>query len=119
MSTNSKQISPAELAPGMFVTVLENKPHIREDIVGGLLDAKILTATTQDRCGYGDVLTVLVVELPYVVVRYENKYETSRLVVQKDTRRTSFMELSDEYVLALHPYLLGEVKKNKEEDQVS
>ena len=36
MPTNSKQISPGELSVGMFITVLENKPFVTEDVAGGV-----------------------------------------------------------------------------------
>jgi hypothetical protein len=100
----TKQISPAELAKGMFVTVLENRPFVHQsEPLFGMGDVQTITHT--DRSGMGDVHTVLSVELPYVVIRRESKYEHSRFSHSIDTRRTTLMELSREYVEALLPHL--------------
>ena len=81
------------------------------------MEAKVVTTTNYDRSGCGDVLVVLAVDLPYIVVRYENEYKNSRIVVQKDTRRTNFMELSDEYVLAMHPYLSDIINEKRKKEK--
>lgn len=91
----NKQISPAELAIGMYVTVLENEPWVHESFLH-----ESRTITTIDRSGVGDVLTILAIELPFVVVRKE--VQTGKgYITSMDTRRTIFMELKQDYVDAL------------------
>ena len=86
MSTNSKQLSPGELAVGMFVTVLDNAPYTKEEVTGGVFaEAKVITTTSHDRSGYGEVLIILAIDLPYVAVRYEDEYESDRFVTKIDT----------------------------------
>lgn len=106
MSAGNKILSPAEMAVGMFVTVLENKPFIREEPEGGMFGGgPVHTIATVDRSGMGEVHTVLAIELPFVVVRRESDYEHSRFTHSYDTRRTTFMELKPDYVKALIPKL--------------
>ena len=103
----------------MFVTVLDNSPYTKEEVTGGVFaEAKVVTTTSHDRSGYGEVLIVLAIDLPYVAVRYEDEYESDRFVTKIDTRRTRLMELSDEYVLAMYPHLTKVIKeKNKKNEQ--
>ena len=108
MSTTQKQLTPGELSVGMFVTVLENQKIVRTEITGGVfVEAKVGT----DRSGYGKIHTILAIDLPYIAVRRESPYETSRFEHEVDTRTTRLMELSKDYVLALCPYLCEKVKK--------
>ena len=53
--------------------------------------------TQDDNSGMGKVLRILAVDLPYVAVRDEQNQFTYSI----DTRRTSLMELSHEFVTAL------------------
>ena len=103
-------LTPGELSVGMFITVLENKPYQSENIVGNemLGETSVKTISRQDNSYKGDILEVVAINLPYIVVKWywadnENKAKTI------DTRRSTFMELSDEFVLALYPNL--EIKK--------
>lgn len=105
----NKQISPGELAPGLFVTVLENKPII-DYSTENYGDIKTITTvnSTVNRSGMGDVLRILAVDLPYIAAKVENE---SRILPYKiDTRQTILMELSEDYVKALCPHLF---KKNE------
>lgn len=95
----------------MFVTVLENKPHVHES-AGGFTGETVVTITHQDRSGMGDVLTVLSIELPYVVVRRECKANTMPFRYNIDTRRTSLMELKRDYVEALCPHLAATIARS-------
>ncbi len=90
---SNKQISPAELAPGQFITVLSHAPEESEseDNFGN-----IRVIQKQEKSFIGDVLTVLAVDLPFVAVK-EQKYNSKYAL---DTRKTILMELSPEYVKA-------------------
>lgn len=113
MSLPSKAISPGELSPGMFVTVLANLPYERQEM--SLLSGDVQTIVSNDRSGMGNVHTVLAVELPYVVLRREGGYSFTD---SYDTRRTILMELTPEYVRAMHPKLVkGLQVENKLNDE--
>ena len=102
----NKVLSPGEMSVGMFVTVLENKPFIHEPLFPSeFIETK--TIVNEDRSGMGDIHTILAIEIPYIVVRREGKYECSRFVYNVDTRRTTLMECSREYVEALCPFLVN------------
>jgi hypothetical protein len=103
----TKQLSPGEISAGMFVTVIENKPF-ENQVMPLFGEGSVQTMTHRDRSGYGEVLSVLAVELPYVVVRSESIHAHSRYNYKVDTRRTTLMELSNDYVSALCPYLVTE-----------
>lgn len=95
-------ISPGELAVGMFVTVLDNKPYERQEAGNSVLsESQVIVTVNVDRSGMGNVHTVLAVDLPYVAMRRED----SSFVHSYDTRRTTLMELSAEYVKAICPKL--------------
>lgn len=120
MSANSKILSPGELAVGMFVTVHNHAPYTKEHVSdGGLFSGPtVVTTKTHDRSWYGDVLTIKAIDLPYIVFQAENNCPTDKHISTLDTRRTTLMELSDEYVLALHPYLKNKIEeKNKKNEQ--
>lgn len=119
MSTNSKILSPGELEVGMFVTVHNRAPYTKEHVsdegFGGLT---VVTTKTHDRSWYGDVLTVKAIDLPYIVFQAENNCPTDTHTSTLDTRRTTLMELSDDYVIARHPHLKNKIEeknKNKHE----
>ena len=101
MNAPSKAISPGELHPGMFVTVLAHLPYESQQMP--LLSGDVQTIVRTSRSGMGDVHTVISVELPYVVLKREGR---SSFVYPYDTRRTTLMELSPEYVKALCPDLV-------------
>jgi hypothetical protein len=108
MSNASKMISPAEIAEGMFITVLENLPHTHpaEGFLGmPIPDAEggVATITHEDRSGYGEVLKVEAIQLPYVLVSYPFDNILRDHVTKYDTRRTTFMELNEKYVAAMKP----------------
>jgi hypothetical protein len=98
----NKQISPGELHSGMIVTVLENKPFIQQQ--PSFSDSSIETIAKTDRSGMGDVHTILAVDLPYAVLRKEER-DKSSYIYKIDTRRTFLMELDQQYVFALCPHL--------------
>ena len=91
----NKAMSPGELAKGQFVTVLSNSTSDR------VLDGGFVTADTivkhEDRSGYGALLEVLAVDLPYVVTQEVG----SRFKHTRDTRQTTFMEVNEEFKKAL------------------
>lgn len=111
-------ITPGELAVGMFITVLSNKPFKQEsmpgiimgDVIGGV---ETKTIVHEDNSGKGDVLKVLAVQLPYIVVDCYSKFEKPDYRFKFDVRRTEFMELTKEYVLAMNSYLAEEFKDEK------
>lgn len=103
----TKQISPAELAVGMYITVLNPAVNTRQinPMFDGGFSTEIQTITNTDRSGMGKVLKVLAVELPYVVLLEEHKHECGKFTSSYDTREHTFMELNSDYVKALCPHL--------------
>ncbi len=95
-----KQISPAELAKGQNVTVLQWVPWDAEVQEDGFLGGT-KTITRQDHSWCGDVLHVEAVQLPYVIVSHPNEKSLyGDRPTRLDTRRAVLMELSAEYVAA-------------------
>lgn len=89
-------LSPGEISKGMFVTVLEHKPY--ESEIPSLFGDTVQKVKNQDRSGYGEVLRVEAVQLPYVIVRYLKCSILKDKPIRYDTRRTTFMELNDDYL---------------------
>ena len=89
-------LSPGEMSVGQIVTVIENKPFEHES--SSLFGDTVQKVKTEDRSGYGNVLQIRAIDLPYVVCLY-----LDRRTFQKeekwtfDTRRTSFKELKPEF----------------------
>jgi hypothetical protein len=106
-----KIISPGELHKGQFVTVLSNKPYIKQEFNDNIPDfllnnddnqqSNIKTITNEDRSGYGEVMLIEAVMLPYIAVRYVNDSMLKDICIKYDTRRTQYMECSAEYVEAM------------------
>lgn len=100
-------ISPGEIAVGMYVTVIANKPLERQDFTAtpfGIPDpdgSGVVTIANEDRSGYGDCLLVKAVQLPYVVLAWTEKGILQGQTFKMDTRKSTFMELSPEYVKAM------------------
>lgn len=88
-------LSPGEISKGMFITVLEHKPY--ESEIPSLFGDTVQKVKNQDRSGYGEVLRVEAVQLPYVIVRYISSI-LKDTTIRYDTRRTTFMELNDDYL---------------------
>lgn len=88
----NKAMSPGELAPGQYVTVLANKPSetVSEDLLG---TTKVVTQT--HHTDEGTIFKVLSVDLPFVALQYQNSV---KIKIIRDTRRVTFMELSNEFV---------------------
>lgn len=104
MSTHDqKQISPAELAPGIFITVLRWLPREMES--AGMMGVQTLTHV--DHSFEGDVLEVKAVQLPFVAVA--DCKGCLRHTFELDTRRCVLMELNRDYILALHPELIAKL----------
>jgi hypothetical protein len=93
---STKLITPGELAVGQFVTVLEWEPIVHEP------DGMFTTTKTvyRDNSYKGDVLKVAAIDLPFLIVDRQSKYEFERNAIKLDTRRVSLMELSPEYINA-------------------
>lgn len=91
-------VTPGEISKGMLVTVLEHKPY--ENEVPSLFGDTVQKVKNQDRSGYGEVLRVEAVQLPYVIVRYLKCSILKDTPIRYDTRRTTFMELSEDYLAA-------------------
>jgi hypothetical protein len=89
-------LSPGEISKGMFVTVFEHKPY--ESEIPSLFGDTVQKVKNQDRSGYGEVLRVEAVQLPYVIVRYLKCSILKDKPIRYDTRRTTFMELNDDYL---------------------
>ncbi len=104
---SNKAISPGELAIGLFVTVVENKPFIENS---PSMFGETQTITHTDRSGMGDIHTILAIDLPYIVVRREYENTSQNFNYKIDTRRTVLMELSKEYTEALCPRLAKLIK---------
>jgi hypothetical protein len=88
----------------MFVTVHEHKP--KQEIVNGEFGAQTLVET-ENISHKGDVMKIAAVQLPYVVVVHYSPYaqnpESCRGTI--DTRKTTLMELENDYITALIPKL--------------
>ena len=93
-------LSPGEMSVGQIVTVIENKPF--ESDVASLFGDTAQKIVTQDRGGYGDILRIQAIDLPYIICLYLNKdYCGGGFKVTFDTRRTTFKELKREFAAEL------------------
>ncbi len=112
-----KFLAPDDIQKGMRVTVLENKPlqdpfnsrpsfPLPGDEWKGNDNVAQATGIT-DRSYMGDVLTVTAVDYPYIALKKESRYEHDRYPVTIDIRRTTLMQLSDEYVRNICPHLFS------------
>lgn len=102
-------ISNGEFYIGQVVTVLDNKPHINEDYDN--FNHTVVQTKTIDRSGMGDLLIIVAVSLPYIAARLHN----SEYIHKYDTRRSSFMEPSVEYIQAFNPKLAQTVIERAKE----
>ncbi len=101
-------LTTGELAVGMFVTVHHNNPYKTEqfpDEISSLLSgetpiSEVMVKQNEDRSGCGTTLQIKAIQLPYVVtIEPHDKFFTDHPIT-RDTRRTTFMELSPEFVEA-------------------
>lgn len=89
-------LSPGEMSVGQIVTVFENKPYENEET--SLFGDTVQKTKRQDRSGYGSVLRIQAIDLPYVVCLYlDDNIYGQEFKVTFDTRRTSFKELNLEF----------------------
>lgn len=91
-------LTPGKLLKEMIVTVLENKPYESEK--ESLCGNTVQKIKNFDQSGYGKVLKIIVVQLPYVIVNEFNNGKLDKYPFTYDTRRTTFMELNEEYLIA-------------------
>lgn len=91
-------LTTGEISKGMFVTVIDNKPFERN--IEGMFGQVEVVAQT-DRSGFGDVFEVMAVDLPYVALRYMHGCAKD-CVTKFDTRRSTFKELSKDYIEAFN-----------------
>ena len=111
-----KFLAPDDLVVGMRVTVIKNNSfqnalQTQSSVLSGDEwkgeSEQVKTVEDTDRSGYGDVLTILAINLPYVAVRHESPYALSRFNYAIDIRRTVLSQLSDDYAKSLCPYLFS------------
>jgi len=112
-------VSPAELSPGMKVTVLEWLPDQIDNPFSALMgggeasnpfssepnpasNKKITLGTRTEYCG--EVLSVLAIDLPFIAIT-QDKFEGMpfQVPIKLDTRRLKLKEVSKEYVAAMRP----------------
>ena len=89
-------ITPGELSVGQYVTVLDHKPleNQSQDIYGNLQ-----TVSVTNRSGMGNLLSIVAINLPYVIVKQHSGLNFQYTI---DTRKTILMELNKQYIEALN-----------------
>ena len=91
-------LQPDDFAVGMYITVLENVPYQKEVEVFEDYTASVKTLTRTDHSYKGNVLQILVINLPYLVCKIFDKYLGKPYNSSFDIRITKFISISQEYV---------------------
>ena len=102
-------ISNGEFYIEQVVTIFDNKPHISENYDN--FHNTVVQTKAIDRSGMGDLLIIVAVSLPYIAARLHN----SEYIHKYDTRRSTFMEPSIEYIRAFNPKLAQTVIERAKE----
>ena len=96
-------LQPDDFEIGMHITVLENLPYKREaeTFDSETFTSVIKTITNEDRSGFGNVLEVIAINLPYIICKHHSRHKYSVYNCSYDTRRTKFISLNSDYIKAL------------------